>query len=173
MAEANNNADVIEAKPANPITVMPKTPAKPLQANRLRLIVSSASDISNKFAAVLPTGTPFTAALEPGFWANVCSQLRISDVIDVHSDTRLFFGTIYVRDTSKTSAQVAQLEYHEFDTLAESVEPASYKVKYSGPHSKWSIERVADGKLVRESFESQESAEQALKAMDISMSKVA
>ena len=172
MAEANNNADVIEAKPASPITVM-KTPAKPLQNNRLRLIVSSSSDICNRFAAVLPTGVPFEAALEPGFWANVCSQLRISDIVEIHSDGRGFYGTVYVRDTSKTRAQVAQLEFHEFDTLSEAADPSSHRVRYAGPHSKWGIERVADGKLVRESFESQESAEQALKAMNLSMSKVA
>ena len=92
-----------------------------------------------------PLVVPFEAALEPGFWSNVSTQLRISDIIEIHSDTRGFFGSLYVRDTGKTSAQVAQLEYHEFDVLTQSAEPSSHRVKYAGPHVKWAIERVADG----------------------------
>lgn len=174
MAVAKDMSDMVELKPADPITLVPPKPlAKPLPNNRLRLIVSSSSDICNRFAAVLPTGMPFEAALEPGFWSNVCSQLRISDIVEIHSDGRGFYGEVYVRDTAKTSAQVAQLEFVEFDMLAQSSEPSSHRVKYGGPHVKWAIERVADGKLVREGFENQEAAETALKAMERSMSKVA
>ena len=95
MAQANDKPDMVEPKPAEPITVVPpKPPAKPLANNRLRLICASSSDICNRFAAVLPAGTPFEAALEPGFWSNVCSRLRISDVVEIHSDTRGFYGEV-------------------------------------------------------------------------------
>jgi hypothetical protein len=159
-----------ETKVAQALAVLP---AKPLANNRLRLICASSSDIGNRFAAVLPTGTSFAAALDPAFWSNVCSQLRVGDVIEVHSDTRGFYGTVYVRDTAKTRAQVARLEFHEFDALAQSADQNSHRVRYFGPHLKWGIERISDGKAVRENLESQEAAELALKGMERSLSKVA
>jgi hypothetical protein len=159
-----------ETKVAQALALLP---AKPLANNRLRLICASSSDICNRFAAVLPAGTSFAATLDPAFWSNVSSQLRVGDVVEIHSDSRGFYGTVYVRDTAKTRAQVARLEFHEFEVLAQSADPTSHRVKYLGPHMKWGIERIADGKPVREGFENQEAAELALKGMERSTSKVA
>jgi len=53
-----------------------------------------------------------------------------------------------------------------------SAEAISHRVKYGGRHLKWVIERVADGKVVKDGLE-QEAAEQALKAIERSLSKVA
>jgi len=56
--------------------------------------------------------------------------------------------------------------------LVSSAEAISHRVKYGGRHLKWVIERVADGKVVKDGLE-QEAAEQALKAIERSLSKVA
>jgi hypothetical protein len=103
----------------------------------------------------------------------VAAQLRVGDQIEIHSDGRDFFGRLYIRDVSKTRAEVGRLEFHEFDTLTQSAEPSAYRVKYAGLHSKWSVERVSDGRLMREGCEDQETAQTALKAMERSMNKVA
>jgi hypothetical protein len=148
-------------------------PAKPLPHNRLKLICASSSDIGNRHAAVLLSGTKFTSALDPGFWANVASQLRIGDVVEVHCDDRTFYGTIYIRDVTKTRAQVARLEFHEFGALAQSTDAAPYRIKHQGPHLKYVIERVADAKIIRDGFETAEDAQAAAKGMERSLSKVA
>ena len=170
MAQPKETPDVAEAKPGFPLAVVP---AKPLANNRLKLICSSASDIGNHWAAIVPAGVSFAAVLHPEFWSNHSTQLRAGDVIDVHADGREFFGRVYVRDTARTRTSVAKLEFHEFGALMQSAEPLSHRVEYAGLHSKWAIRRMADGKLIKEGLESQEAAELALKGMERSMNKVA
>jgi hypothetical protein len=163
--------------PAAPPPVIPGKPPirpsleqnRPLEQNRLKLICGSASDIANHFAAVLTSGTPFASVLNPGFWSNHAPQLRVGDSIEVHCDSRSWFGRVYVRDVTKTRASVSQLEYVEFGELAQSTDASLYRVKYAGPHVKWGIELVAEGKIVREGFETQEAAEVALKGLERSL----
>jgi hypothetical protein len=156
-----------KAAPANPLALLP---AKPLPANRLKLICASSSDIGNRHAAVLPGGTKFASALDPAFWSNVASQLRIGDVVEIHTDERTFFGTVYVRDVTRTRAQVARLEFHEFGAPLQSNDASPYRIKHQGPHLKWVIERIADGKIVRDGFETTEEAQTAAKALERTIS---
>jgi hypothetical protein len=148
----------------------PNLAAKPLAMNRLKLICASSSDIGNHFAAVLPSGTSFASVLNPEFWSNHAPQLRVGDLVDLHSDSRSWYGRVYVRDVTKTRASVSQIEFVEFGELAQATDASLYRVKYAGPHVKWGIELVADGKLVREGFETQEAAEVALKGLERSLS---
>jgi hypothetical protein len=165
-----SNYPAVDPKAPNPAAVPPKPLGiKPLAMNRLRLICSSSSDIANHFAAVLTSDTPFASVLSPEFWSNHAPQLRIGDSIEVHCDDRLWFGRVYVRDVTKTRACVSQLEFVDFGALAQSNDASLYRVKYAGPHSKWGVERVAEGKLVREGFDSEEAAEVALKSIERSL----
>ena len=149
-------------------------PPKPLPVDRLKVIHSSEANICNRLAATLPPGTPFTAALDPSFWSNVgAMKLHIGDTVEIHSESRSFFGTIYVRDLTKTRAFVGKLDYVEFGAIAQSAESVSHRVEYLGLHLKWGIRRLADGKVVRESLESKEAAELALQAMERSQTKAA
>jgi hypothetical protein len=120
----------------------------------------------------MPRSTAWTASGEVG-GSNVSTQLRIGDVIDVHADDRNVFGRLYLRDPGRTRTFVARLEYHEFDALASAAEPSSHRVKYGGPHTKWGVERIADGKLVVEGLADKEAAEVALKDIERSLNKAA
>jgi hypothetical protein len=170
-----SNTQETDPKAPDAAAVLPAKPPgmKPLAMNRLKLVCSSSSDIANHFAAVLTSGTPFASVLSPEFWSNHAPQLRVGDSIEVHSDDRSFFGRLYVRDVNKTRADVSKLEFVEFGALAQSNDASLYRVKYAGPHTKWAVERIADGKLVREGFETQDAAELALKGMERSQAKVA
>jgi len=94
-------------------------------------------------------------------------------VVEIHTDERTFYGTIYVRDVSKVRAQVARLEYHEFSEAVQSTDASPYRIKHQGPHLKWVIERIADGKIVKEGFETADEAQAVAKAMERTMSKAA
>jgi hypothetical protein len=140
-----------------------RPPVRPLEARRLKLVVSSASDIQNGWAIVVPAGTSVETILSPEFYSSVASQLRIGDFVDVHSDGRDFVARLYVRETSKTRASVALIGLTRFDALIESFEPAAHRVKYAGPHAKWTVERIGDGRAVKDGYESREDAETAMK----------
>jgi hypothetical protein len=170
MNETTTKSKATESKaPAGAETeviAMP-VPFRPLQVNRLKLIRSSESDLGNLHAAVLPAGTPFEHALRPEVFGLVAHRLRIGDQIEVHVDDQTFFGRLLVRDVSgqgqvKTRASCARLELHHFDKVETDTAALTHQVRHAGPHLKWSIYRLADGKLIKDGFEERADAEKAL-----------
>jgi hypothetical protein len=160
--------------PVPPTTATPPAPrpVKPLAQGRLRLVNSSSSDVQNHWCAVLPAEIGFEAALEPSFFSAHADKLRVGDVIDISCDSRSWFGSVYVRDVSRTRILVGRLGYHEFDALSKSAtDPSLYRIEFRGSHLKWVIESVADGRAVREGFESKEAAEVQLKGLERSQDR--
>jgi hypothetical protein len=148
----------------SPIATETKPPIKPLEQRRLKLICSSASDLGNEWAIVVPSGTTIETILDPSYWANVASSLRIADSVTAHWDDRSALAKLYVTETARTRVSVSKIFHVELDAPAESAEPRAYRVKYSGPHTKWVVERVSDGRVVKEGCETKESAESAMRA---------
>jgi hypothetical protein len=135
-------------------------------------VCSSASDIGNRWAVVIPADVSIETVLEPAFWANVATQLRVADLVDVHSDGRDFYAKLYVREVARARVSVAQIQYVEFGALAETSEPAAaHRIRYAGPHNKWIVERISDHRIVRERCETKEDAETALKAIENSLDR--
>jgi hypothetical protein len=144
-----------------------RLPFRPLQVNRLKLIRSSESDFANLHGAVLPAGTSFEDALKPQFWGLVAQRLRIGDQIEVHVDDQTYFGRQLVRDVSGTGqtmtrASVVRLEFHRFDRVERDETALTHRVEHKGAHLKWSVIRIADGKVVRDGFETKPDAEAAM-----------
>jgi hypothetical protein len=159
--------------PAAPPPGAPARPQiKPLEQRRLKLVCSSASDIGNRWAVVIPADVSFEAVLAPAFWANVAPQLRVADIVDVHSDDRSLFATLYVREVGRARVSIAQVQHVRFGELETTNEPASlHRTRYAGPHNKWIVERISDRKIVRERCETKEDAETALKAIEASLDR--
>jgi hypothetical protein len=144
---------------------------KPLEQRRIKLIRASESDMGNLWAAILPAGMPFSAVLSPGLWSNAAARLNVGDTIEIHCDDQSFFGRVLVRQLGgaaagklHTHAGVAKLEYHEFDQPTPSDNALSHKVEHKGPHLKWCVIRIADGKVVADSHASKDTAETAMKS---------
>lgn len=154
-------ATAAETKPPAETKVKPiellKGIVKGLPENRLKLVLSSAADMGNGFAAVLPSGVDFKEALDPAFWAHCAYKLRPSDEIAVHSDDMSFFGRLYVRDVSAPSRQkmnnravVAVLEFKKFDPIARDAKTKDHEVVYLGPHMQWCVRALKDSRVVKE-----------------------
>jgi hypothetical protein len=138
----------------------------------LKLVCSSASDIGNHWAIVVPADVTLEVALEPAFWSNVAPQLRVADLVDVHRDDRSLYAKLYVREVGRARVSVAQIQHVEFGELETTNEPASlHRTRYAGPHNKWIVERISDRKVVRERCETKEDAETALKALENSLDR--
>jgi len=164
-------------RPADPVAAAlaaagAKPELKPLAVARLKIIRSSESDVGNLFAAVTPSGTPFEHVLDPKFWSNLAGRLRIGDTIEVHTDDQLYFGRLLVRDVTGTGANrnrasVAQLELHKFgevDRMA-TADAITHRVEHKGPHLKFAVVQIADGKVVSDGHETAEAAEAKLRAL--------
>jgi hypothetical protein len=150
--------------PVSPIATEVKRPVKPLEQRRLKLICSSASDLGNEWAIVVPSGTTIETILDPAYYANVASSLRIADSITAHWDDRSALAKLYITDTARTRVSVSKIFHVELDAPAESSEPKAYRVRYDGPHTKWCVVRVSDGRVVKDGCETKESAEIAMRA---------
>jgi hypothetical protein len=136
-----------------------------LTEGRLRLVLSSAADIGNEFAAVTPAGTPFAHTLEPEFWAHVAYKLHVGDQINVHTDDGRYFGALYVRHVSAPGAQrlnnraiVGKLGYHEFDELKAVATDTEHDVRWMGPHMKWCVVALKDQRVLKEGCGTQDEA---------------
>jgi hypothetical protein len=162
-----------ETAPSAPEAAEPavlQVPFRPLPTPRLKVLRSSESDFGNQFGAVTSTGTPFEHVLRPDFWSLHAMKLRVGDTIEIHTDDQTYFGRLLVRSVdgtgaNKTRASVAQLELHHFDQLERNDAALTHKVEHRGPHLKWSVIRIADGKVVKDGYESKEGAEGALRAL--------
>jgi hypothetical protein len=156
--------------PSYPMPALP--PVKPLQKNRLKRITSSESNFGNLHGATLPAGTPFEHALDSAMWSNVATELRANDQVQIHEDGGGYYGLVYIRAVAggggvKTNVAVAKLFYVQFDGLpAPSSGERVFRVAYMGPHQRWCVIRIADGKAVADQMESAEAAELQMKALE-------
>jgi hypothetical protein len=157
--------------PASAPPVAAKPPARPCEVRRFKLVCSSASDVGNHFAIVAPSGVDIETILLPEWYSSIAGQLRVADTIDVHADDRSFYAKLYVRDVGRARVSVALLHHVEFDALATTSELAAHRVSYQGPHSRWCIQRISDGKLIREGCETKEEATTALTGIERALDK--
>jgi hypothetical protein len=128
--------------------------------------------MGSHWGIVAPAGVSIEMICTPSFWCNVAPQLRVADTIDVHSDGRDFYAKLYVREVGRARVSVAQIQYVEFGALAETSEPAAaHRIRYAGPHQKWCVERVADGRMLKDGCATREDAETAMKGIDASIDR--
>jgi hypothetical protein len=159
----DNNTAAVAAEPEAPAPIELKAPpTKPLQMNRCKLVTPSSCDMANLWAAVLPADVPFSATLQPEFWSNHASQIRVGDQIQCHVDSRAWFGVGYVSGVGKNRVFIEKLQYAEFDARAPSTELVAYCVSFEGPHRKFIVAR--HGVTIQEGIETREAAEQVAKA---------
>jgi hypothetical protein len=166
-------ASTVPTPAVTPPGIPGKPPIRPLETRRLKLVCSSASDIGNHWAIVVPTGVTMETILAPEFWSNVAPQLRVADIVDVHRDDRTLYAKLYVRAVGRARVAVALIQSIEFGELETETasEPASHRVKYGGPHNKWCVERILDRKVVKDGCDTMEDAETALKGIEASLAR--
>jgi hypothetical protein len=168
------NADPNAAGPP-PIPGLGKTKLpQPLEQRRLKLLRASESpDFGNLWAAVTPAGLPFEATLVPSFWANHATKMHVGDCVEVHTDDQRYFGRLLVRHLggaapgkTHTEADVARLEFHEFDEVVPVEDAAAtHRVEHRGPHLQFCLIRLRDGKIMSDGHTTKEAAEAALKGL--------
>jgi hypothetical protein len=151
---------------ASPPVADAKPPIRPLEQRRMKLICSSASDLGNYWAIIVPAGVTVETILQPEFWANVADKLRPADSIEATNDSLDFLARFFVRSVGRARVSLALIQDVQFDALSETSEPAAHRIKFGGPHNRWCVERIADGKTIKENLETREDAESALKGIE-------
>lgn len=102
----------------------------------------------NVWHAVVPEGTDYEAVFEPAYWAHVAVKMRPGDEIIVINDEMTYRAELVVRNAARMWAQVAEVSRVDLATEAAPDALSDYKVevKWAGPHDKFRVERIRNGK---------------------------
>lgn len=116
------------------------------------------------YVAVVPQGTEPRMLEDPAFFANVAFMCRASGRIFVECEDGTWLADLYIRSVGPQFVMTRILQvwvddYAPPDAAREASEFAGYKVKWSGPHSKYRVIRDVDSAVIHEKEDSREGAE--------------
>ena len=99
--------------------------------------------------------------LKPDYWAHVASKFNSLDRLEVRSDDGAFFAEYLILTCERTYAKVKELSW--FDLKGEEValpdeSLEEFEYKFRGPHSKHSVVRKSDSKVMVEKLQSKDEA---------------
>lgn len=118
----------------------------------------------NIFRAITEEGTTFEETLDPTYWVHVAVKLQAGDRIEVVAEDGSYFGELYVIQTGRVHAKVAQLMYLELSPSEPTEnEDKDYKVAWKGPHSKWAVIKIGVHDALSKNHQTQEAAQLWLK----------
>ena len=103
----------------------------------------------NVWHAVLPEGEDYANVFNPAYWAHVAAKMRAGDEIIVINDEMTLRAHLVVKNAARMFAQVVEVSKVDLSIQATSSEVvAEYhvEVKWAGPHDKFRVERIRDGK---------------------------
>lgn len=106
-------------------------------------------------------GTTVDQLLDPAYWTHVSAKMHAGDHIEAVAEDGSWFAELFVVRAERNWAKVALLR--KVDLVATSVEvnPADFEefyVKWSGPVSKFRVHRKKDKEVLRDGFESADTA---------------
>lgn len=129
-----------------------KAPLKrePLIAPRIK----QAEFANTLYRAYPEKGVTIDEIKEPKYWSHVASMLKQYDKVEVIEETGAYFAELLITGCDRNWATVEVIHFkalreksaEESEEKAPTVE--EYRVAHRGPHHKWRVERVSDGKVL-------------------------
>ena len=119
----------------------------PLSLNATRF--GLAEHKRNVWHAVLPEGDDYENVFDPSYWAHVATKMRAGDEIIVINDQMTLRAHLVVKKAERLFVQVVEVSKVDLTIQTSSSEVlADYavEVKWAGPHDKFRVERIRDGK---------------------------
>lgn len=103
----------------------------------------------NVWHAVIPAGSDYSEIFNPGYWAHVAQKMRPGDEVVVINDEMTLRALLVVKSAAHLFAQVVEVSKVDLtDAQASPEVTGDYEVtvKWAGPHDKFRVERVRNGK---------------------------
>ena len=101
--------------------------------------------------------------LLPEFWSNVAPRVRPWDRIEVRPDDGSFFAEYLVLSCGRVWVKVHELSYTDLSvkevSLSEAEEQDGYKVRWMGPHKKFTVVRLSDKATMKDGMEKDEATQ--------------
>lgn len=108
-------------------------------------------------------GTSFDNILKDAYWSMVGYKLKPGDIIEVHAEDGSYFAELYVRASGRNWAKVALLRKIDLEPISLEHGSPEFEAAWKGPHRKFSVVRLADNQIIKDSFETREQAVEYIK----------
>lgn len=109
-------------------------------------------------------GTAFEDILTDSYWSLVGYKFKPGDIIEVHAEDGSYFAELYVRAAGRNWAKVALLRKIDLEPVAISHGSPEFEAAWKGPHRKFSVVRLSDNQIIKDSFETREQAVEYIKS---------
>lgn len=121
--------------------------ATTLPPNRLQ----PAGHYRASYDVILPGSVPIEEALKSEYWAHVGSKLRQHDTINIFPEDGTRFVEAIVLLAGRGFAHLHVIRDVALAAEEDASDPAlaSLKVKFNGPHDRWTVIRVSDGEKLK------------------------
>ncbi|MDT2024553.1 hypothetical protein [Methylocella sp. CPCC 101449] len=120
--------------------------ANPIHPNR----ASFAEHKQLTYFVVPEAGTSEEDILDPVYWSHMARQLSQFSEIRVFFEDRPLRVDLMVTSSGPAFANVIVLHRYDLSGAKADGDYSKYEAKYRGPHSKWTVMRKADGKVMKE-----------------------
>ena len=114
-------------------------------------------------------GTSTDELLNPAYWAHITGRINVRDHIEVMPEGNSWFMELIVVAKDAISVQVKVLQFHDLDATYNAAQNAAagalaeFYVRYSGPKTKFRVQRRLDNEVAQDGFETKAMAEQWIK----------
>jgi hypothetical protein len=155
--------EVPKAEPqAAPPAALKPLPLKPLPPSARGL----KEYVTRSHAVTWPAGVPFEEVHNPDFWANVASELRQGDSIDIHWANGSAFAELFVQEIltagaakTKSGAIIGVLRHIKFARMERAKQDPLHETKFLGPNRGWGVVRIDDQTVMVSDLPDRETAE--------------
>lgn len=151
---------------------------KPLSERRCALAHASNSSSFNIWAATVEAGTHPREVLVSAFWANCAARFRVGDEVRVIDDKSTWRALLFVHAVSSVGAgtvnnrvDMKMVSFFELGLPESHPDIGDHRIAHMGAHLKWCIIRIADQKVVRDGFDTQDEAEKARRGYSLAQSR--
>lgn len=103
-------------------------------------------------------GTAFSDILKDEYWSLVGHKFKPGDIVEIHAEDGSYFAELYVRAAGRNWAKMALLRKVDLEPVAIALGSPEFEAAWKGPHRKFSVVRLSDNQIIKDSFDTREQA---------------
>lgn len=127
--------------------------------------IKLAEHVRQCYSACPASGVGPEDILDPKYWVHVSANLRPGDKIEILPEDSEWYAELIVLNAGRFGAKVAFILEPVMLSASETVaDNDEFDVRWSGPHSKFRVVRMADKSVIKDGFQTKEEGETWLKS---------
>ena len=150
MATSSAAKQVADPAPSAPAQPEAKRAIQQLDGNRRKF----AEFVRNEHVIIAHSSNTQQDILQPEYYAHVAQDMKIRDRVEIWADDMTWMAQLVVLEVGRGWVKVHPIALNEFAPTSgikgRTFEEGGYRVVHRGEFAQWSVVRIADGTVVRE-----------------------